>query len=94
MRGKHVMERVTRAALRSGEPILMEPLLELFGDHRVLIEHHKGIGQYSSEAIDVKVRFGSIGIYGSDLVICCMSAEQLIITGQIDTIKLLKESGR
>ena len=94
MRGKDVVGRVTEAALRSGEPILQQPLLELCGEHRLLIEHHNGIGMYSSDGIDVKVRFGYINICGSNLEICRMTAEQLIIIGNIVSVTLLKGSGK
>ena len=94
MRGKDMMERMTDVASRTGEPILKQPLLELCGEHRVLIEHHKGIGEYSTRTINVKVRFGSISIVGTDLEICRMTAEQLVITGNIDAVTLLKGRGR
>ena len=61
---------------------------------RVLIEHHKGIGEYSGSVIDVKVNFGSIKICGSNLEICQMTAEQLIIMGDIASITLFKGCGR
>jgi sporulation protein YqfC len=93
MRGKDIMDRVTDAASRTGEPLLKQPLLELCGEHRVLIEHHKGIGAYSPKEIHVKVRFGEICIGGMDLEICRMTAEQLVITGRIETVTLLKGSG-
>lgn len=87
-------ERLAEAALRAGEVITKQPLLELCGEHRVLIEQHKGIGEYSSEMIDIKVRFGSIRIGGSGLEICCMTADQLVIAGNIHTITLFGEGAR
>lgn len=90
MRRKDMMQRMTDVASRTGEPILKQPLLELCGEHRVLIEHHKGIGEYSSRFINVKVRFGSVMIGGTGLEICMMTSEQLIITGDIETVTLLK----
>jgi sporulation protein YqfC len=93
MRGKEMVERMTDVASRTGEPILKQPLLELCGEHRVLIEHHKGIGEYSAEAIDVKVRFGSIIISGTCLEICRITADQLVITGEIQSVMLLKGRG-
>jgi len=94
MRGKDMVEYMTAVASRTGEPILKQPLLELCGEHRVLIEHHNGIWDYSSETVKVNVRFGTIVIEGSGLTICTMTVDQLIITGDITSIKLNKESGR
>lgn len=93
MRGKDMMERMTKVASRTGEPILKQPLLEMCGQYRVLIEHHKGIGEYSPHAIHVKVRFGTILISGNCLEISRMTADQLIIMGNIDMVSLIKERG-
>ena len=90
MRRKDMMERMTKVAAMTGEPILRQPLLELCGAHRALIEHHKGIGEYSKEAVSVNVRFGAIRIGGTNLEICKMTADQLVITGNIDTVTLQK----
>ena len=94
MRGKDMMERMAEVASQRGEPILVQPLVELCADRRVLIEHHQGIGEYSSEVVSVKVRFGAIRIMGSKLEICRMTAEQLIITGNIAAIMLEKGKER
>ena len=93
MRGKDMAERLTEVASRTGEPLLKQPLLELCADRRVLIEHHKGIGAYSSTMIDVKVKFGSIGICGTGLEICRMTADQLVITGRIENVTLFNGCG-
>lgn len=92
MRGKDMMERIAEIATWTGEPILQQPLLELCGEHRILIEHHKGIEEYSPERIDAKVRFGTIGITGTRLEICKMTADQLVIIGDIDCITLSRGS--
>lgn len=94
MRRKDMMERVTQVASRTGEPILMQPLLELCGEHRVLIEHHRGVAEYSTEAIKVNVRFGAIRILGDNLEICRMTSEQLVVVGNVATVDLLKGEGR
>ena len=93
MRRKDMIGRMTQAASMTGEPILKQPLLELCGEHRALIEHHKGIGECSKEAVSVNVRFGIIRIEGTNLEICKMTADQLVITGSIDTVTLQKGVG-
>lgn len=93
MWGKNMIERMTEVALQTGEPVLKQPLLEVCGEHRVLIEHHKGVEEYSRNAVKVKVRFGSILVEGTGLEICSMTAEQLVIVGDIDTVALLKGRG-
>ena len=91
MRRKHIIERMAQASAMAGEPILRQPLLELCGEHRVLIEHHKGIGDYSKEMVSIHVCFGIIRIEGSNLEIGKMTTDQMVITGNIDRISLQKE---
>lgn len=74
------------------EPIPLQPLIELCGDRRVLVENHGGILDYGSEMIVLQVRFGSIRIMGSGLKICRMQKKMLIISGRIDSVTL--ERGR
>ena len=92
MRGEDMAQWITNVASRTGEPILKQPLLELCADRRILIEHHKGIGAYSSSEISVKVKFGTINICGADLEICRMTGEQLVISGSIEAVTLAKGS--
>lgn len=92
MRRKYIIERMAYAAAMAGEPILRQPLLELCGEHRILIEHHKGIREYSTEAISIHVCFGVICIEGGDLEIGKMTSDQMVVTGNIDRIILKKEA--
>ena len=66
------------------------PLLELAGDHRVLIENHNGVLGYSLNEIQIKVAYGRLSVIGSNLKILQMSKEQLVITGLIDEICLFR----
>ena len=90
IQGKRILGRLTESAVPSGETIPLQPLLELCGDHRALIEHHIGVCDYSTEAITVNVKYGCLRICGGGLEICRMSSEQLVITGQIDAITILR----
>ncbi len=73
-----------------GESLPGEPLLELYGDNRVLIEHHGGITDYGTEKIQVRVRYGAICICGSELSLCSMQGPQLVILGKIQSVSLLR----
>lgn len=90
MRRRDMIQRFTELATLAGEPILKQPILELCGENRLLIEHHMGIGEYSSENIHVNVKFGWICVKGTDLELCCMTAQQLVITGNIEMVSLRK----
>ena len=88
---KRYMEQLKDAADLPGEATPGQPLIEILGQHRVLIEHHRGVTQYSREMISIRVKFGQICIKGQKLEMARMSAAQLIITGCICAIEL---SGR
>ena len=82
------LERIADRADLSGEPIPGCPLVEIAGDHRVLVENHFGICGYCGEQISVKVKFGIIRVGGSGLELVRMTKEQLIISGRIHQISL------
>lgn len=84
---RHWMERLTEGLDLPGE-FSTQPLVELAGDRRVLIEHHQGIVQYQQEHICVKLAYGTVSVCGCGLHIARMTKEQLVIHGHIDAIKL------
>ena len=65
-----------------------EPLIEVVGISRGLIENHCGVCEYSRERIGIRVKYGSILICGRCLELRCMTKEQLIIAGRISGISL------
>ncbi len=84
------MERLADSADLQGEALPGQPLVELFSDRRVLIEHHGGVTEYGREKIQVKVRYGYVCICGGCLELARMTAEQLVITGRIDSVSLIR----
>lgn len=83
------MERLADSTDLQGEALPGQPLVELFSDRRVLIEHHGGVTEYGREKIQVKVRYGYVCICGGCLELARMTAEQLVITGRIDSVSLI-----
>lgn len=84
------MERLTKAADLQEEPIPGLPLIELAGDRRVLIENHCGVTEYGPQRIRVKVKFGQVSICGQCLELAKMTKGQLIISGKIQGVELLR----
>ena len=64
------------------------PLIEIYGQERVLIENHRGIIAYSPCQVTVRVQFGTYNIYGCNLRIAKMGKDQLVIQGKIDNVQL------
>lgn len=73
---------------RESEEMSLLPVVELCGDHRLLIENHHGVVQYGPEKICVRVGFGVIAVSGLRLRLCRMQPQQLVITGRIESIEL------
>ena len=92
MKQRHWMSSLTDGMDLTGE-VCMEPLVEVAGDRRVLIEHHRGILQYQPDCISVKVKFGTVSVTGCGLQIFQMCREKLVISGRIDTVSLHRRGG-
>ena len=90
MKKSSIIHRFTEKADLPGESLPIQPLVEICGTGRVLIENHRGVAEYSDERISVKVRFGTVCICGEGLRLCRMSGCQLVITGLIHSIQLMR----
>ena len=69
-------------------PVIPRPIIEVCGDRRVLVEHHRGVLSFSDDHIDVRVSFGAVHICGESLFIHCMTKFQIVIKGQIRSVTL------
>lgn len=87
---KSFLERLTESAELLSEPLPGQPIVEIGGDRRVVIENHAGVTQYSREKIGVKVKYGALCVCGCGLELVRMSREQLIIAGRIDSLHLIR----
>lgn len=84
------MEQITNAADLQDEPIPGLPLIEIAGERRVLIENHRGVIEYGSQTIRVKVKYGQVCICGSGLELARMTRGQLVISGRVDAVQLIR----
>lgn len=87
---EHMMEQT---ALEP-ESVPGQPIIEIAGEHRVLIENHKGVAAYGKERILVKVKYGTVCVSGCSLEILRMTKEQLVICGRIDSVGLQRRNCR
>lgn len=72
----------------ASETVPGQPIVEIAGQRRVLIENHRGVAAYGNERILVNVEFGCICICGCNLEMIHMTKEQLVIHGRIDSVGL------
>jgi sporulation protein YqfC len=89
-KGRGWIERLAETTDLQGEAFPGQPLVEIYGERRVLIEHHGGVTEYGRERIQVKMRYGYVCICGTCLELARMTAEQLIITGRIDSVNIIR----
>ena len=68
----------------------MQPIVELFGDNRVLIENHRGVYKYGCDEISVFMKYGRISVRGEKLSLALMTRQRIVICGCICSIELCK----
>ena len=69
------------------EPLGGQPLVEWVGNHRVLIENHRGIKVFSMCEVNVCVKCGCYKVIGQNLSVMHMSKHSLVITGSIEAVQ-------
>ena len=89
-KGRTFLERLAEESELEAACLPGQPIVEIAGESRVLIENHFGVMGYSGERILVKVRYGCISVCGCGLELIRMTREQLVIRGRIDTVTLLR----
>lgn len=89
-----IMEFLADRAELETEPMPAQPIVEIAGDHRVLVENHRGVSAYSAERILINVSFGTVCICGCGLRLIRMTKEQLVIRGRIDAVSLQRRNGK
>lgn len=87
-KGRNIFEHMLEQSSLGSESLPGQPIVEIVGDHRVLIENHKGVAAYGNQRILVNVFFGTVCICGCSLEIVRMTKEQLVIRGKIDSVGL------
>ncbi len=74
-------------ALEIPKDILLDlPKITFIGNLQVNIENHKGIIEYATDNIRVKIKDGILKVTGVDLTIKTIISEEIIISGKIASI--------
>lgn len=85
-RGRFLLDRLAEEADLAAQPLPGQPIVEIAGDNRVLIENHFGVKEYGTQRITVKVKYGCVCVGGCNLELQRMTKEQLVIKGRIDCV--------
>ena len=90
-RDHKLYKRLMSSAYLQDEPIPGQPLIEIVGNCRVLIERHLGITEYGKEKIVIKTRQGHISVSGMGLELISITKSQLVIKGTIHGVSIIRE---
>ena len=90
MKKNSILDKVAIAVDLPGEAIPGQPLIEIVGERRILVENHYGVVQYGEGEICLRVKYGFVKIIGCGLHLLRMTKQQLIICGKIDRIELCR----
>lgn len=66
------------------------PKIVLVGNLQVFIENHRGIVEYTTEKVRVKVGEGEFGITGSKLMLRNIKTDEICVEGQIKKLCFLE----
>ena len=89
--GKDWVRRLTQGMDLEGESLPGVTVAELAGDSRVLVEGHRGVTEYSTGRVTVKVGYGTLSVSGEGLQLRQMSRQQLVICGRIEALELRRD---
>lgn len=93
MRNNNWLEKLMDGMDLPGEGVPDQTLVEIAGERRVLVENHKGVTEYGTDRIRIQVKYGTLCICGEGLEMKRMSKRQLIITGRIEVVNLIRRNG-
>lgn len=82
------IQRIADGTQLYGESVPGQTIIEIAGDRRILVEQHEGVVEYGIQRIRIKAKYGIICITGCQLQLKQMSREQLIVTGQIESVQI------
>ena len=88
-----ILRTITERCGLHGESIPGNVLIEIHGEDRVLIENHRGIQDFTEEAVRLFTTNGPLCIYGSSLSLCEVRENALIVHGCIRRVDLPEDGG-
>ena len=84
------LDRLGESLDLPGEHPPGQPIVEIAGDRRVLIEGHRGVVQYDKCLIRIRLAYGAVQIQGRELELAHMTKESLVIFGRIESVTLCR----
>lgn len=88
----HFIEKFSTGSEFHEDVFFSLPIIEISGENRVLIENHLGVREYGREKISINMKYGFVDICGVQLELREMTKEQLVISGVIHNISLVRRN--
>ena len=88
-RGEKLL-RLTELFDVPGEAALGVPRVTVTGGHKVHIENHRGLLEYETDRITVNAAGLLVRVRGDGLEISAMSDMELVVTGSIISVELVR----
>ena len=87
-KGKSFLENMMSQTALTAESVPGQPIVEIVGENRVLIENYYAVREYSPQRIGIRVKYGMAVVCGCNLELRRMTKDHLIISGRIDSVSL------
>lgn len=65
------------------------PRIELIGNHRLSIENHRGIQEYSDICMKIALNDNTLSITGENLEIYALTLKEVTIIGNINSLQYI-----
>lgn len=66
------------------------PIMEIYGDRRILIEGQCAVIQYGLNCIRLRNQCGIVSVCGCDLCMAELSSDRLVVTGRVESVSITK----
>lgn len=87
-RTRKLLERTADRLDLPGEVVAGQPRLELTGFSKLSVEHHRGVLEYTDEAVTVALQTGRVRVTGQHLSISLMNHEYVVVDGDLRNVAL------
>ena len=87
---KNVKEKLSNIFELPEDIILDMPKIELIGNQHIRVENHKGIIEYTDSCVRLNCQKYMLKVSGEGLVIHSMSAEEIVLSGEILGVEFVK----
>ena len=67
--------------------VLDLPRITMLGNQQLLVENHKGIIEYTTSLVRIKLNQGELMILGRDLELSSLQVEQILVEGTVGEVK-------